>query len=161
MWRNPCRFESGLGHHLPSPGGHRIAASAFRDSAFVIGGPIEKGLDVAAQGQAFGEVGGLFVEFAAQPIGLREVIVAQPDLDLELGILLGERPHPLFDLTAPVAIAVALFEVAQQRVDHARQNLLPLALCIIQCPFTLPSASLAHLEIDESIIYRSASQKKP
>src|SRR5712692_5113062 len=91
----------------------RFSASSdrlpLRHAPVILCGAIEEGLDVAAEGEFFGEVGG-FVELAAQALGLGQIVFAKADLDLELRILLGEGAHPLLDLTAAIAIAGSLFQ---------------------------------------------------
>src|SRR6266852_7433881 len=110
MNASPCGTGTSPPSQRPNRAGGRLS---LPDTTLVIGGSIEKRFVFAAEGEALGEVGG-FIEFAAQPIGFGEVVVAQADLDLEFGIFLGQRPHPLLDLTPPIAIAIAFLQIAQQ-----------------------------------------------
>src|SRR4051794_36761986 len=75
----------------------------LRDPPLVIRGAVEEGLDVPAERELLRQLRRL-VELGAQPLGLGEVVVAESRLDVELGILLRERPHPLLDLPAAVLV---------------------------------------------------------
>src|SRR5713101_2815593 len=92
------------------------------DPSVVLRGAIEIALDVAPEAELLGQIGSA-IEVFAKALRFRQVVVAEPDLDLELRVFLAERTHPLFDLPAAIPVAGALFEIAQQRLDDAGKDL--------------------------------------
>jgi hypothetical protein len=94
----------------------------LRDPFCIIRGSVEEALDCSSQGQLLGKLR-RFLEIGAETFRLGEVVVAQAALDVELGVLLRERAHPLFDLAAAVFVAGTAFQIVKQRCDDAGKDL--------------------------------------
>src|SRR5207253_3130708 len=94
----------------------RSTGLGFGDAAVVFRRAVEKGLDRPPQNQLLRQLLRR-AEVHLQSLRLGQVVVAQPRFNLELGVLLRERAHPFFDLTAAILVAFSVLQIAEQRVN--------------------------------------------